>query len=131
MFKKYSIISPYNLTFEQKPGYLFASVTGDTDSMEISQRYWTEIAAEIEKSQPKKLMVWESFNTNISTQELFTLVSEICKFQQFLHIRVAFVDEHLDQYDRNKLGEMIATNRGFCCRVFTSIHETEHWLLKD
>ena len=69
MYKKYSIISPYNLTFEQKPGYLFASVTGDIDSMEISQRYWTEIAAEIEKSQPKKLMVWESFNTNISTAQ--------------------------------------------------------------
>jgi hypothetical protein len=130
MIESNSISSPYDLAFIQKPGYLLAKVTGETDSLEISHQYWIEIITEIEKYQPKKLMVWENFKTDISTLELFTLVKEICNYQQFLHIRIAFVDEHLDQYDRNKLGEMIATNRGFTCRVFSSFEEAESWLLK-
>lgn len=120
----------YQLIFEQKPGYLFAKVTGDTDSLEISRQFWKEIATEVGRRQPKNLLVWEDFKTMVSTQELFTLVSEICEYQEFHHIRIAFVDEHFEQFNRNKLGEMIATNRGFCCRVCSGFDEAEQWILK-
>ena len=131
MAQKFSFNLPYTLTFENKPGYLLAKVSGGTDSLEISRRFWKEIAAEVDKRKPTCLLVWEDFQTMVSTQELFTLVSELFEYKQFQILRVAFVDEHFEQLDRNKLGEMIATNRGFTCRVCSRREEAEQWLQKS
>jgi len=128
---KSNLLPPYQLRFEQNENYLLAKVTGDEDSLEISRRFWIEITDEVGRVQPKGLLVWEDFRNMISTQELFILVSEVCEFKQFQHLRIAFVDEHFEQFDRNKLGEMIATNRGFTCRVCSRFEEAEEWLLKS
>ena len=36
----------YQLKFEYRPKYLYAYVTGETDSYEISKQYWQEISNE-------------------------------------------------------------------------------------
>ncbi|KAA9345861.1 hypothetical protein [Adhaeribacter soli] len=128
MAPKFSFNLPYTLTFENKPGYLLAKVSGEADSLEIPRQFWKEITAEVDKRKPMSLLVWEDFQTMVSTQELFTLVSELCEYKQFQGLRVAFVDEHFEQLNRNKLGEMIATNRGFTCWVCARLEEAEQWL---
>jgi hypothetical protein len=128
MAQKFSIHLPYLLTVEDNPGYLLASVSGEADSLEIPRRFWKGITAEVDKRKPMSLLVWEDFQTMVSTQELFTLVSKRCEYKQFQGLRVAFVDEHFEQLDRNKLGKMIATNRGFTCRVCYRLEEAEQWL---
>ncbi len=117
--------------FEQKPGYLLAKVTGDADSLEISRQYWAEVLMEVEKRQPKALLVWEDLQTMVSTPEVFILVNELCEYIQYKHIKVAYLDTQLDQLDRNKLGEMVATNRGFCARVCSKFEDAERWLLQN
>src|SRR5688572_23623668 len=117
MAKEHQQLKPYKIRFENHPDYLIARVSGEKVSLEIYRQYWADIVEEVLKVSPKGLLVWEDFAETISTQDTFTLVSELCQLTQFLHLRIAFLDEHIDQLDRNKLGGMIAANRGFTCRI--------------
>ena len=50
---------PYELSFEYRPEYLYAYVTGEEDSYEISKQFWLEIAAECKRSDVKKVLIEE------------------------------------------------------------------------
>ena len=123
------LVKPYNLSIEQRTGYLLARVSGYSASLETSRKYWNEIALETAGHNAKRLMVWEDFAGMISTQDTLTLVKEISRLPQFLTVRMVVLDEYPDQFDRNKLGEMIANNHGLTCRVFSNFDEAEAWLL--
>ena len=121
---------PYELSFEYRPEYLYASVTGEEDSYEISKQFWLEIAAECKRSDVKKVLIEEDIAENVSMSDMYRFASEILQLG-FTGIRVAFVDVQLDQQDLNKFGETVATNRGLLSRVFTNAAEAEKWLLAE
>ena len=120
----------YELSFEYRPKYLYAYVTGEEDSYEISKQFWLEIAAECKKSDVKKVLIEEDIIENVSMSDMYRFASEIPQLG-FTGIRVAFVDVQLDQQDLNKFGETVATNRGLLSRVFTNAAEAEKWLLSE
>jgi hypothetical protein len=119
---------PYELTFEYRPEYLYAFVTAEKDSYEISKQYWTEIAEECKKSGTKKVLIEEDIKENISMQDMYRFASEIPQLG-FFGIRVAFVDRQEGQHQLNQFGETVATNRGLFSRVFSNFVEGEAWLL--
>ncbi|RYF85731.1 MAG: hypothetical protein EOO03_12845, partial [Chitinophagaceae bacterium] len=100
----------YYLSFEPRPDYLLARVSGTAASLSTSRAYWNDIAREVGSRQAKRLLVWEDFDGMISTQDTFILVNELCRLKSLVTLRLALLDEYLDQLDRNKLGEMIANN---------------------
>ena len=120
---------PFTLSYEERPQYLLARVSGSSASLATSREYWNEIARQAARTGAKRLLVWEDFEGMISTQDTFTLVRELCQLKDLISLKLVVVDEHLDQLDRNKLGEMIANNNGLTCRVFANFEEAEHWLL--
>jgi hypothetical protein len=121
---------PYKLTFEYRPQYLYAFVTGEKDSYEISKQYWQEVADECQKSGIKKVLIEEDLKENVSMPEMYRFASEIPGLG-FFGIRVAFVDRQQDQQQLNQFGETVATNRGLFSRVFNNFAEAEKWLLSD
>jgi hypothetical protein len=46
-------------------------------------------------------------------------------------VKIAFVDRHADQHEQNLFGELVATNRGLYCKVFSDFNEGENWLVSD
>ncbi len=121
---------PYKLTFEYRLRYLYAFVTGEKDSYEISKQYWQEIADECKKSGIKKVLIEEDLAENVSMPEMYRFASEIPRLG-FFGIRVAFVDRRQDQQRLNQFGETVATNRGLFSRVFNNFDDGEKWLLSD
>jgi hypothetical protein len=120
----------YKLTFEHRPQYLYAFVTGDKDSYEISKQYWQEIADECKKTGVKKVLIEEDLRENVSMPDMYQFASEIPQLG-FFGIRVAFVDRQPDQQQLNQFGETVATNRGLLSRVFDNFEDGEKWLLSE
>ena len=121
---------PYRLSFEQRPQYLYAYVTGEEDSYEISKQYWREIADECKKLGVKKVLIEEDIAENVSMSDMYQFASEIPQLG-FFGIRVAFVDRQEQQQQLNQFGETVATNRGLFSRVFSNADEAEKWLLSE
>ena len=121
---------PYTLVFEYRPEYLYAFVTGEKDSYEISKRYWQEIADECKKAGFKKVLIEEDIAENVSMSDMYQFCAEIPQLG-FFGIRVAFVDRKQDQQQLNQFGETVATNRGLLSRVFNNFEAGEKWLLSE
>jgi hypothetical protein len=121
----------YTITFELRPQYLYAYVKGDKDSYDISRAYWSEISAECSEQKARKLLVEEDLAEPVnSMSEVFQGAAERT-FMGLSGLKIAFVDRHPDHNDQNLFGELVATNRGLFCKVFSNLQEGETWLIAD
>jgi len=59
---------------------------------------------------------------------MYQIASEIPQMG-FLGIRIAFVDQYIEQQSLNEFGEIVATNRGIHGKIFSDFDEAEKWLL--
>jgi len=118
---------PYQISFDQRPEYLYAYVGGEHDSYAISHAYWTEVARECAEKQVKRVMIDENLTESVSVAEMYQIASEIPGM--FSGIRIAFVDRHADQAELNEFGELVAQNRGVTGKFFGDIPSAEAWLL--
>ncbi len=121
---------PYDLRFEQHPQYLLARVSGPEDSLEVSVAYWQEVAAEAIRQGVRRLLVVENFPNNGETADLMALGRFLAELG-LQEIRIAFVDEQPDHLDRNRIGELVAVNRGLRGKVFDNFADAERWLLAE
>ncbi len=129
MSGKTDLKKPYDIRFENRAEYLYAYVSGDQDSVEISTRYWNEIAAECRKNNYKKVLVEEDIPEAVaSVFELYQFAAELPKLG-FAGIYIAFVDRYIEQNELNEFVELVASNRGLKGRVFNDVTEAEKWLL--
>ena len=118
----------YKLEFEERAEYLYAYVSGETDSLDISREYWREIAEECRRIKCGKVLIVEDIKEVVSTMDEFQIASEIPSMG-FFGIRVAFVDLYIEHSAINEFGEIVATNRGLHGKVFNDLAEAEKWLL--
>jgi hypothetical protein len=118
---------PYQISFEQRPEYLYVYVEGEHDSYAISHAYWTEVAEECRNRGTKRVMVDENISEGVSVAEMFQIAAELPEILS--GIALAFVDRHADQADLNEFGELVAQNRGVIGRFFVDVETAERWLL--
>jgi len=122
---------PYSIVFELRPNYLYAYVSGEADSYEISNAYWTEISQECAKHKIGKLLVDEDLAKPMeSMSDVYHGASER-SFMGLSGVKIAFVDRHADHHELNLFGELVATNRGLFCKVFKDLSQGELWLDSD
>jgi hypothetical protein len=120
-------IKPYRLTFEQRPGYLYAYVEGEQDSYEISRAYWQEIADEAARLSALRVLIDENIPVAVSLTDVFHLAAQIPEMG-FGAARIAFVDRYVEQNAINKFGELVAVNRGVNGRIFNDLGLAEKYL---
>lgn len=125
---KTSDSKPYQITFEQRPQYLYVYVTGKHDSYEISRAYWLEVAEHCRNISCNKILIEEDIPEAVSLAEMYQLATELPQMG-FLGVRVAFYDRYAGQHDLNEFGELVANNRGLYGKIFNDINEAETWLL--
>jgi hypothetical protein len=121
---------PYQISFEQRPEYLYVYVTGERDSYEISRQYWQEVADQCGRASTKNVLIEEDIPEAISMGEMYQLASEIPSLG-FFGIRIAFVDRYIEQQELNQFGELVAVNRGLHGKIFNDVNEAEKWLLSE
>jgi hypothetical protein len=120
---------PYTLQFEYREGYLYASVSGEKDSLETSLLFWQEIFDEGEAKNYKKILITENFKNEISTMDMFILGEKLLEMAS-RNTSVAFVDKQLQQMEMNKFTETVIYNRGGRGKAFSDMKEAEKWLLE-
>jgi hypothetical protein len=119
---------PYNLEFEERTDYLYAYVSGDNHKLDIVRQYWSEIAEECRRTKCGKLLIVKNIKEIISKTEMYQIASEV-QGMGFFGIKIAFVDQYVEQYAVNKFGELVANNRSIYIKVFNTVEEAENWLL--
>lgn len=118
----------YTIEFEHRPKYLYAFVSGEDDSLDITRSYWQQMLEECRQHGFDKLLVEENLEGSLSMQEVYEFASEYAHMG-FRDILVAFVDRHAAHQQLNRFGELVATNRGGRIRVFDSVSDAKQWLL--
>jgi hypothetical protein len=118
----------YNIEFDDRTDYLYAYVSGDKDSLDISRQYWREIADECRRTKKSKVLIVEDIKESVSTTETYQIASEISSMG-FAGIKIAFIDQHIEQQELNEFGELVSTNRGLNVKLFNKVEEAEKWLL--
>lgn len=122
---------PYSITFEVRPQYLYAYVKGDADSYEISNAYWTEVSFECAKHDARKVLIDEDLAAPVdSRSDVFKGAAER-SYMGLAGVKIAFVDRHPEHHEENLFGELVSTNRGLFCKVFSDFKEGENWLLSE
>lgn len=119
---------PYQLTFDHKPGYLHAVLTGPEDSIDISMQSWSEIARRCRERGYQKVLIEENLGTQLSLSEMYQVVSKLAK-TDFFGIQVAYVDRKAVPNPDNAFGESVALNLGIKGKIFDKVGEAERWLI--
>jgi len=117
----------YSLSFEHRPDYLYAYVSGEQDSYEISKQYWLEIAEQLKHTDYLRILVDEDIEEAASVADVFKLVSEFPRMG-FSGIRIAFYDRKIAHHDLNEFGALVASNRGMDGKVFNDLELAEKWI---
>jgi hypothetical protein len=115
------------LVFEDRPGYLYAKVSGPRDNREISIAYWTLVAEEVQRRKARKLMVVEALGEREGEHEVPFMVDALIEMG-LDKIQVAFVVNRIDILGAMEHGEILALERGANGRVFGNATVAERWL---
>jgi len=118
---------PYRLTTEDRNGYLYASIHGEEDSLEITMAAVTEIAGICLARKATKLLVEHNLPGRLSTLDVFKIASRLPDLYEGVH--VGFVIHRTEIPDNPQFLENVARNRGGTGRLFKRIEDAEAWLL--
>lgn len=115
------------LDFEDRPGYLYARVSGPRDNRDISIAYWTLVAEQVHLRKARKLMVVEALGQREGEHEVPFMVDALIGMG-LDKIQVAFVVNRIDILGAMEHGEILALERGANGRVFGNATVAERWL---
>jgi len=117
---------PCEVTYEQHPDYLHATVTG-TSSRESVQQYIDEVLAECKKQQCKRLLIEECLEgPRLDGMDVFAMASEGSMRALGMFDAVAYVDPQMGNL--KDFAESVAVNRGLPLALFFSVAEAVQWL---
>ncbi len=116
----------YRLTTEDRPGYLFARMTGEKDSLESTMAAVTELAGICMARKVRKVLVEHDMPGKLSTLDVFKMASKLPGLFEGIH--VGFVIHRSEIPDNPQFLENVARNRGALGRLFGSVAEAEAWL---
>ncbi|MFY2764747.1 hypothetical protein [Arenimonas sp. MALMAid1274] len=115
------------IRYEDRPGYLYAEVTGPRDSHEISLAYWADIASQCRRRQARKLLVLENLGDHVGERDLPAVVDHLIELG-LDQVQVAFVVGRIELMAHMEHGEILALERGANGRVFGNVTVAERWL---
>lgn len=115
------------IRFEDHQDFLYAFISGEHDSLDLSLECWRRIIDECHNRDYMKLLIEESFPNQLSVTEVFALTTAIAKMP-IARLKIAFVDQQSGQEELNLFGETVAVNRGVYGRVFKDLEAARDWL---
>jgi hypothetical protein len=116
----------YELTFDERPGYLFAHITASQMTAEMALSYLSRIAARATVLHSTRVAIERDVPVMLPPGDLFFTTA---KFLEMIRgVRVAFINPHAAIEDEMRFAIMIGTNRGADYKVVNSVAAAEEWL---
>jgi hypothetical protein len=120
----------FDLTFEQKRGYLHAVVTG-TNSVDAVMGYLAVIQRECVERRCFRVLIEERLaGPRLGALDVIRIAEEGSRNARNTMAAIAYVDVYADG-PLMKLAEDVAVNRGVRVEVFRSVADAEAWLDAD
>ena len=117
----------YEITFDQRPTYLYARISG-TNTPETIFAYMEEIVAKCIEIDCFRVLIHECLDgPRLATLDLFETISEISLRVLGKLDAIAYVDEKIGEL--RYFGETVAVNRGMPLAAFTDIDSAVRWIL--
>ena len=120
----------YQLTVEQKSGYLHATVTG-INNVDNVQAYLEELRRECIARGCFRILVEERLEgPRLRTLDVFEVIFKGSRQALGLYTAIAYVDVNAEG-DLMKFAQTAAVNRGLPVSLFTTVAEAEQWLSRS
>lgn len=119
----------YELTFEERPQYLYAHIVAEEMEYEAAQEYLLEIAKELDRLAQKHLMIYRDVPHVMARGQLFFTAANLA--ETLYQIKVAFVNRYPELDEALNFAALTANNRGANFRVFRNVETAERWLLGE
>jgi hypothetical protein len=118
----------FALAVAERPGYLFAEVTGAQDSLAVSIGFWMALAEETARRGTAKLMVVDRLEgTPLDPEGMARLVMRLVG-SGLERVRIAYVEPTAEHVPAMEHGEIFAAEMGFDARVFGDAGHADRWL---
>lgn len=117
---------PYELTFEERPQYLYAVVKAEVIDRQSALSYLREVSAKCREMDYENLILKRDIPVMLGDSDLFFTTNDFLEMMR--GIRVAFVNPHLTLEDEMRFAVMIGTNRGAMFTVHSSLAAAEQAL---
>lgn len=125
------VFENFKISYEDRNDYLYAFVSGEEDSLDISIKFLTRVMAQCYAMNKSKVLIVEEFYTNISLEDMYTIGVHLGGLSSKYHFKIAFVDKIESHNESNQFAELISWNRGANVKIFETTEKAEAWLLKD
>jgi hypothetical protein len=118
---------PYILTFDERPQYLYARVTGERMTLEIARNYLKDILDECRELQYQRLMIERDVPEQLPTTKFPQLASDFVRLG-IEDLRIAFVDRRIDDIGLLRFAAAATRALGINVRVYRGRPEARRWL---
>jgi hypothetical protein len=119
----------YKVTFNLKPTYLHAVVTGENSEKNVAD-YLEEIRRECVARNCHRVLIEERLEgPRLGTMSVFQIASQGAGLARGQFEAIAYVDLNA-KGDLMKFAETVAVNRSLPVSVFSSVSEAKKWLLE-
>jgi hypothetical protein len=118
---------PYELTFEERPGYLYACITATDINKQTALDYLQKVTDRVIASGYEAVMVERDIPAMLPSADLFFTAQDFLKM--IGPTQVAFVNKYATIHQAMEFAMLIGTNRGANYRLFHDVSAAEQWLI--
>lgn len=118
----------YNISFESRPQYLFARITGHDLDKEIELDYLHDVVAMSHKLRYSRVMVEKEIPKTLPNDEILEIGDRFAAMDA-LDLMIAFVDPGPEDLSQSPFVALIGRNSGILAEAFTGEGAAELWLL--
>jgi len=116
----------YSVQVKQEKEYTYFRVEGEVN-YQTGLDLWQDIGNRCKALGCKKIIIEEDLKRQITDTEMYGITSQFPAFG-FLGVKMALVDTQAEHDLGNKLGQLIASNRGIDAKVFQSVEDAKKWI---
>jgi hypothetical protein len=118
----------YELTFEERPGYLYAHVKADTMTVEMSAAYLGEVVDKCTELGLKSVLIYREvpYILDSPVSIYYSMQDEI---QLLKGLKLAIVTPFPDTEEGLNFAILVSNNRGADFKLHQTIEAAEKWLL--
>jgi hypothetical protein len=117
----------YELTFEERPGYLFVRINADAITLETALEYLQEIADKFEELGTRRAILERDIPTTLSDADLYFVVQHMIQIMG--DRRLAVVNSFTSNQESMAFATLVSANRGAQYRAFDNITDAEAWIM--
>ena len=119
---------PYELTFEERAGYLYAHIKADKMTAEMSIAYLSEIADKCAGLGLTKVIIYREVPFIIDPVSIFHSMQE--EVQLLKGLKLALVTPFPATEEDLNFAILVSNNRGADLKLHQTIEAAEEWLLR-